>query len=60
VCSSDLKPDAIEAFIKSGVDPRVKTKEDYYRLYGITDPNPMNTITTTGNKQSTSKESKSE
>lgn len=53
------KPDAIEAFIKSGVDPRVKTKEDYYRLYGITDPNPMNTITTTGNKQSTSKESKS-
>jgi hypothetical protein len=54
------KPDAIEAFIKSGVDPRVKTKEDYYRLYGITDPNPMNTITTTGNKQSTSKESKSE
>lgn len=53
------KPDAIEAFIKSGVDPRVKTKEDYYRLYGITDPNPMNIITTTGNKQSTSKESKS-
>ena len=38
-------PSAIDAYIKSGVDPRIKTKEDYYKIYGLTNPNPINNIT---------------